>query len=383
MTRLMVWIIGLAIVLLMGGVLAQLMLKDAGVIMLTWNGWMVETTFWTGTGIILSTVVVLLLLSAVFRKMAPTRWMSNYRNRRDQKVAKKETLVAIESWLKGSDDRSLVALQKVIAAGGSDRLPAAISLAIGMDHGDWMERYAAFVNEDPELKLFAEALQAERLWQTGKVDDFIQWMQARFQLRQVSWLRERFWQVMLKKDAQGLVSIVNEAANIQPETRQQWLVTSVAAALEQAQGSPEKGINVLKVLSKHQKNLPDIIVADVRYLVSIAQHEQAFKRIKLLMSQSNQLERIDLLLSVGVENIQKLNFIESIQPPSPGPVFCRTAGVVNLNQQLWGNAQSWLEQAWQAGDKPAGVYLAQLFEQRKMTDQATRLYRELATGFYL
>ena len=132
MTRLMVWIIGLAIVLLMGGVLAQLMLKDAGVIMLTWNGWMVETTFWTGTGIILSTVVVLLLLSAVFRKMAPTRWMSNYRNRRDQKVAKKETLVAIESWLKGSDDRSLVALQKVIAAGGSDRLPAAISLAIGM-----------------------------------------------------------------------------------------------------------------------------------------------------------------------------------------------------------------------------------------------------------
>ena len=382
MSRLILWIIGLAVTLILGGVLAQMMIKDAGVIMLTWNGWQVEMTFWSGIGGVILTILILLFLSAVFRKLAPTRWLSNYRNRRDQKVAKKETAIAISSWLKGADDRSISALQKVIDAGGSARLPAAISLAIGMDHGDWMARYADFIQTDPELTLFADALQAERLWQAGKTDEFIQWMQDRFELKQVTWLRNRYWQGLLATNAQALVEVVNEAANIQPDLRQQWLIKAVTAALEQAHGQAEMGARVLKALSKQQKNVPQIMVAQIRYLASIAQHDQAFKRFKQLLSQPHQHEQAYLLLEIGVENNLKLSAIESLQLPNPGPVFCRTAGVLNLHQQLWGNAQSWLEQAWKAGDKPAAVHLAQLFEQRKMNDQATRLYRELAIGFY-
>ncbi|WP_196156886.1 hypothetical protein [Reinekea sp. G2M2-21] len=379
MTRLIFWLIGAVVVLLLGGVFALMMTKDPGVMMLTYNGWMVETTFWTGIGFIVSTVLVILVCVALFRKFAPTRIWSNYRNRRDQKVAKKETAIAIHSWLKGSDDRTLQAIDRIVAAGGSGRLPAAVSLAVGMHHGDWLERYAKFIEQDPELKLFADALQAERLWQLTKYDDFIDLMRSRFDLRQVAWLRDRFWQAMLlEKKSAELVTIVNEAANIQPEYRQNWLLKAAVAALAEMQGDVDAGNVIFKSLSKHQRNLPDIVQAEVRYRVSIGEHEQAFKRLKFLLSHDANVERCASLLDIKIDNLQKINFIESVEPLNPGPEYCRTAGVINLRQQLWGNAQSWLEQGWKQGDSLSGFYLAELFEQRNMMDQATRLYRELA-----
>ncbi|MFT5009145.1 MAG: thioredoxin-like negative regulator of GroEL, partial [Granulosicoccus sp.] len=45
---------------------------------------------------------------------------------------------------------------------------------------------------------------------------------------------------------------------------------------------------------------------------------------------------------------------------------------------LWGSAQSWLEQGWQQQDRQSGLKLAELFEQRNMTDQAQRIYKQLA-----
>jgi len=381
MTRMMFWTLVFALVLIFGGVLAQLMSSDSGVIMVTWNGWLIETTFWDGVGIILTTFIVLLVLISLWRKLGPTRLISHYKTRRDQKTAKKETAIAIESWLRGADDRALKALQRVANAGGSDRLPSAVSLAIGMSHGDWSDRYAHFIAEDPELKLFANTLLAERFWQANKVDDYLDLMKSQFELRQIPWLRERFWQSMLEQGKSAeLVTLINEAANVQPETRQTWLVKAANSALMQSHGEDGAGARILKPLTKVQRNLPGIMIADIRYLISVGQSESAFKRVKSLLSTSSQIEQCDVLIDVQIDNLQKLTYLESIQPVHPGPVYCRTMGVLNLNQQLWGNAQGWLEQGWQAGDKPSGVKLAELFEQRGMNDQATKLYRELARG---
>ncbi|MDO7640725.1 MAG: hypothetical protein MUQ76_02120, partial [Reinekea forsetii] len=139
MTRLMGWVVVLAILLLLGGALAQMMIADAGVIMVAWHGWLIETTFWSGLALIISLLIALLGLVALWRKLGPTRMLSRYRLRRDQKAAKKETAIAITSWLDGDDDRALTALQRVANAGGSDRLPQAIALAIGLTQGEWPE----------------------------------------------------------------------------------------------------------------------------------------------------------------------------------------------------------------------------------------------------
>lgn len=379
MTRLMLWTFFSALILIIGGVFAQMMIKDSGVMMLTWNGWMVETTFWTGLGLILTVIITGIVLLALLRKLAPAKLLSRLRNRRDQKVAKKETAQAIDSWLHGADDRALESLQRVIKAGGSDRLPAAVSLAIGLQQSDWLERYGEFVQADSELKNFADAMQAYRLIQTGHQADLIDLMQKNFNLRQIPWLREPYWQALLESgQAADLIRQVNEAANIQPELRQTWLTRAVHAALQQASGQAGKASALLKPLSRQQKNQPDIIAAEIDWLCSVGEHAQAFKRLRVLLQRPDQIDHASLLMSIQIDNAQKLNFLESLEPSQPGPIYCRTLGVLNQRQQLWGNAQNWLEQGWKQGDLPSGIALAELFDARQMTAQANRMYRDIA-----
>ncbi|WP_320824916.1 heme biosynthesis HemY N-terminal domain-containing protein [Reinekea sp.] len=383
MTRLMSWIIVLALLLLLGGAIAQMMVIDAGVIMITWHGWLIETTFWSGVALLISLVVALLGLVALWRKLGPTRMLSRYRLRRDRNSAKKETAVAINSWLVGADDRALTALARVADAGGSERLPNAIALAIGLTQGEWPDRYAAFIARDPELKLFAQTLQAERRWQAQEYPAFIELLQAHPALGQVPWLRERLWQALHEQGQfAALLVLVNESANIQPAVREQWLVKTVTAALDQAQGDDTALGSILKPLAKAQRNLPAILVAEIPYLASLGQHANAFKRAKSLLQRPGQSEHSAVLIDLQVDNLDKLNLLENHTPVTSGPVFCRTLGLVNLQQQLWGSAQSWLEQGWQQEDRLSGVKLAELFEQRKMNEQAQRLYKQLALRPY-
>lgn len=382
MIRLIFWILIVAAIMLVGGLFAQMMLKDSGVIMMSWNGWLIETTFWSGFGILLTLIILIYIIRAIWKRFAPTRLLSQYRSRRDKKAAKKETAIAIESWLKGADDRALQSLERVAKAGGSERLPQAVSLAVGLTHGDWNDRYAKFISEDGELKMFANALQAERFWQMNNNQDFIDLMLSHFELRQVSWLREHLWQVMLDTNrAEELVPMINEAANISPETRETWLVKVAKQGFVHCHGNQEKGAKLLKSLPKAIKQLPEVMAAEVRYLVSIGQHELAFKRLKTILKKPNLLAFSDLLVDIKLDSATKLSFLESLQPSAPDPVYCRTVGILSLQQQLWGNAQSWLEQACQQGDKVAAVKLAQLFEQRNMHEQASHLYRELASAW--
>jgi uncharacterized protein HemY len=363
----------------LGGAIAQMMVTDAGVIMITWHGWLIETTFWSGLALLIGLVVVVLGLVALWRKLGPTRMLSRFRLRRDQKAAKKETAIAINSWLVGADDRALTALQRVADAGGSERLPHAIALAIGLTQGEWPDRYAAFIARDPELKLFAQTLQAERSWQAQQYPAFIELLQAHPALGQVSWLRERLWQALYEQGQfVALLVLVNESANVQPTVREQWLVRTVTAALHQAQGDDTALVSILKPLAKTQRNLPAILVAEIPYLASIGQHGNAFKRAKILLERPGQSEHSALLIDLQIDNLDKLNWLESHTPVTCGPVFCRTLGLVNLQQQLWGSAQSWLEQGWQQQDRQSALKLAELFEQRKMSEQAQRLYKQLA-----
>lgn len=381
MTRLMLGLLALTVFLIFGGVLAQLMMTDAGVVLISWQSWVVETTLWGGVAALLSLVCAWVFISLFWRKFGPAQLLNRYRNRRDRKSAKKETAIAIESWLKGNDERAIKALAKVAAAGGSDRLPAAVSLAIGMEQTDWQQRYAEFITADTELKLFADVLQAERFWQQQKFESFTDLMLAQFELRQIPWLRARFWQAMLdNKRAQELIPMINEAANIQPDLRQQWLSKAAVQALAQSHADAAQGAKVLKALSKTQRNVAAVALAEVGYWVSIGEHATAFKRAKLVLNNPANSEQVALLLPINVETIEKINLLESIQPAEAGPEFNCTLGVLNLQQQLWGNAQSLLEASWQQGNKTAGLHLAELFEQRKMNDQAHRIYRQIATN---
>lgn len=374
------WILLIVIVLLLGGLFAQMMQKDSGVLMVAWNGWVLETTFWTAIGLVLGLVLLFILLKAVWNKVAPHHLVNRYRGHRSRKIAKKETAIAIDSWLEGAEDRSLASLGKVIKAGGSDRLPAAVSLAVSLQSDDWETRYNHFVETDSELRLYADALKAERFWQLGQPEAFVEHMMAHFELRQVAWLRERLWQALLELGrTTELVPMINQAPHINPDARQNWLVKAVKAGFANHYGNESAGASFIKVVPKALRQLPDVMAAEVRYLVSIQQDDLAFKKLKTLLSQPKFLGFSDMLLSLKVENVTKLKFLESLQPETCGPAYCRTMGILNNREQLWGSAQSWFELAWGQGDQAAAVELGKLFEQRELHDQANRVYRELAS----
>jgi len=77
MTRLILWTLLFALLLIFGGVLAQLMQQDAGVMMITWNGWMLETTFWSGIAMLIMGGLMLMFVIVVWRKIAPTNLLCN------------------------------------------------------------------------------------------------------------------------------------------------------------------------------------------------------------------------------------------------------------------------------------------------------------------
>lgn len=113
MRKLIPLVVLVIIALLLGGALAQMMVKDAGVMLITWNGWMLETTFWAGLGLILGSILLVFLLVWLIRRLAPGRLMRSFRNRRYQKIAKKETSAAIQYWMNGDEDRAIKSLGKV------------------------------------------------------------------------------------------------------------------------------------------------------------------------------------------------------------------------------------------------------------------------------
>lgn len=379
MRKLIPLVVLVIIALLLGGALAQMMVKDAGVMLITWNGWMLETTFWAGLGLILGSILLVFLLVWLIRRLAPGRLMRSFRNRRYQKIAKKETSAAIQYWMNGDEDRAIKSLGKVARAGGSDRLPQAISLALGLTHTDWPERFSAFTEADPELKSFALMLQAERHWQTNQHEAFLALLTDQPAVCKVPWLRERQWQAMLLTGkGKELIDRVNEAINIQPDERERWLVQAVEVAFKSVLGKEGEGAKILRSLSRAQKHIPGVIVAEVRYLISVGASEAAFKRMKQLLQLPDQLDHCDLLLSLDIDDRQKLEFLHKLKPEQPGLTYCRTMGLLNIRQKIWGSAQSWLEQGWQLGDRESGLKLAELLQQRNMLNESAELYKNIA-----
>ncbi|MEJ2045992.1 MAG: hypothetical protein P8X74_18250 [Reinekea sp.] len=370
MKRMILWIFLFALLLILSGTLAHMMATDPGVAMISWNGFRVDTTFWVAVGIVLlAFVVVLIIIFSII--------LARHRSSRS---AKKETLIALNSWLVGDDDRALKALTRVARAGGSEQLPEAVSLALGLSHGDWMDRYESFSKKYPKMKRFAQSLLAERFWQLQNYSDFIALMRAEKGLHEIVWLKERYWDSLLAEgEIIDLISQVNNSNNLSPEARQQWYSKAVESLLHRL-GSDELDLQqVIKSLPKAQRKQPQFVSLEIHQLMQNGKQDAAFKRIKNMLSEGY-FANAELLLDLDIENSQKLNYLETLKPSQPDANFCRTIGVLSIRQQLWGNAQSWLEKGWAQGDRTCGLRLAELYEQRNLNQQATKLYRQLATN---
>lgn len=381
MMRLLGWAVLWVVVLLLGGVLAKMMLADAGVMMVTWNGWLVETTFWAGIGFLLLFTVTILIFIQLWRGFAPTRLWQRFRTRKNQKTAKKDTVQAMNAWLAGQDDKAIIALKRVADAGGSDRLPRAMTLALGWQHADWLERQAELIQIDPELKLFAYAIGAQRLWAENQSKQFIAQMNQHPELKKVPWLRRHLWQSLLdQKEGEALLDLAVVAANIQPDDRNRWIIKGATLAMAQLKGKADEGRQLIKKVPKAIRVQPEFLLVEIGFWVSINDHDTAYKKL-LAGAKSGSFETLlPAVPAIQIDANKKLALLEQYEQSEPSARYCRVLGQVNLALQLWGQAQSWLEKGWALEDRESGLLLAQLFEQRNMPEQANKLYKQLAAA---
>lgn len=380
----MIWKVLLWFLLLLAaGVLAHFMVRHPGYVMITWGQWMVEVTLWAALGAFVVTVLIIWLVWRLTRGLNPIRLARQYRDRRDRKLARVETEKAVKAWLQGNEDASLVALDKVIKAGGSERLPQILTLIPAQQTGQWEERLARVKEADPDLAVVGLALEADSHWQAGNRTAYLEHMDQHPELLEVRQLRDRYWRALIEggRAEEALIS-VGASPGLNPSDRQRWQQEAGLALIEQCRLSEQPDFNTLKTIPRKVRQQPDLMAAEIRCLAAHNRLDEAFKRLKKALDSSAPSESLlRLLVELPFDSAATLKLAEQLagKQTEPGATLNWVLGILCERQSLWGKAEDYLVEAWRLDARPEiGLALARLHEHRKQIDKAQSLYKTLA-----
>lgn len=380
MSRLLVKILLWFVLLLAAGVLAHFMVRYPGYVMVAWGEWMLEVTLWTALG---AAVVVLLscwLAIRLIRGANPVRLARRYKDRRDRRLARDETEHAVRAWLKGDDSAALEALNKVVQAGGSERLPRLLTLVPARESGDWEQRKAEVTRQDPELAVVARWLEAEQLWQSGDYPAFVELFDQAPELKEVRGLRHRYWQALLDNgQAEDALKLINQTPHLNPADRERWQLNAGLALVEQARQSQEQ-LSALKALPKSLRQHPTLVAAEVRCLAEHERMDEAFRQLKKNLDRQPADPLLVLLGELPFDTHKALGLAEQLEKKAESsPMLNWTLGQLCERESLWGKAHDYLEDAWRQMPSPrTGLALAAHYEHRQQSDRAVPIYKQLA-----
>lgn len=383
MSRLVLKLLLWFFLLLLAGVLAHFMVRYPGYVMVAWGQWMLEITLWTAVGAAVVVVLAIWLALRLLRGVNPVRLARHYRGRRDTRQARLQTERAVKAWLKGDEDTTLEALDKVAKTGGSERLPRILTLIPAQDSADWPERQAALAQADPELAVVGQALRANQLLRQGDADAFVELFEQEPELAEVKALRVEYWRALMARGQAGkALTQIARASGLNPADRERWQQQGGLALIHQAERESPEQLAGLKSLPRKMRQHPDIVAAEVRCLASHDKLDEAFRLLKKHLEKDAHDSLVLLLSELPFETAPALKLaeqLESRQSP-PSPALSLALGELCEREALWGKAQDYLSEAWHQGaTRRAGLALAAHFEQRQMTDRALAIYRELAT----
>ena len=378
----MIWKVLLWFVLLLAaGVLAHFMVRHPGYVMITWGNWMLEVTLWAALGALVVVLVVIWLVWRLTRELNPIRLARQYRDRRDRKLARVETEKAVKAWLQGNDDGALTALDKVIKAGGSERLPRILTLLPAQHSGQWEERLARVREADPDLAVVGHALEADQLWQTGEHSDFLDHIDRHPELLEVKQLRDRYWRALIDggRAEETLIS-VGAAPALNPSDRERWQQEAGLALIEQCLDSDQPDFTRIKTIPRKIRQQPALIAAEVRCLARHEKRDDAFKLLKRTLDSRATDELVALLVEYPFDTAQALKLAEQLEGRHQrSATLSWVLGVLCERLSLWGKAEDYLNDAWQQDDRAdIGLALARLHESRQQTDKAQAIYKTLA-----
>lgn len=378
----MIWKILLWFVLLLAaGVLAHFMVRHPGYVMITWGRWMLEVTLWAALGALVVTLLLIWLAWRLTRGLNPVRLARQYRDRRDRRLARVETEKAVKAWLRGDEETTLSALDKVVQAGGSERLPRILTLLPAQHSGQWEERLARVREADPNLAVVGLALEADRHWQAGDRNTFLAHIDRHPELLEVRQLRDRYWRALIDggRAEEALISVGATPA-LNPSDRERWQQQAGLALIEQCRDSDQPDWSRLKTIPRKIRHQPTLIAAEIRCLARHNRLDDAFKQLKKALDSQASDELIALLAELPFDANQALKLAEHLESRKHrSPTLSWALGVLCERHSLWGKAEDYLNDAWQQDARPAtGLALARLYESRNQTDKAQAIYKSLA-----
>lgn len=381
MTRLLLKVLLWLVLILGAGLLAHFMVRYPGYVMIAWGQWMVEITLWSAVGLFLVLVLVSWLSIKLLRGVNPVRLARQYRDRRDRKTARVATGQAVLSWLEGDHSATLSALNRVVKAGGSERLPRVLTLIPDQDSGDWSARISEFKQTDPELALVADALTAERLVQSGDSAALLALWQQQPGLQRIRKLQPDYWRALMDRgQAEVALQAINKAPNLNPSDRERWQQQAALHLIEQACQTSVADLAPLKALPKAIRQKAEVVAAECRCLLVHDQTDDAFKRLSKALEKAPAPVLLRCLLDERLPASRTLPLAEQLEKRhGPNPTLVLTLGQLCEAQALWGKAEDYLVEAWRSDpNRESGLALARFFEHRQHTDRALAQYRELA-----
>lgn len=381
MSRLLLKVLLWLILILGAGLLAHFMVRHPGYVMVAWGQWMVEITLWSAVGLFLVLVLVSWLAVKLLRGVNPVRLARQYRDRRDRKTARVATGQAVMAWLEGDHSTTLSALNRVVKAGGSERLPQVLTLIPGQDSGDWPARVSEFKQTDPELALVADALTAERLVQSGDSAALLALWQQQPGLQRIRKLQPDYWRALMDQgQAEVALQAINKAPNLNPSDRERWQQQVALQLIGQASQTSSADLAPLKTLPKAIRQKAEVVAAECRCLLVHGQTDEAFKRLSKALEKAPAPVLLRCLLDERLPASRTLPLAEQLEKRhGSNPTLMLTLGQLCEAQALWGKAEDYLVEAWRTDpNRESGLALARFFEHRQQTDRALAQYRELA-----
>lgn len=381
MSRLVIKITLWFVLLLAAGVLAHFMVRHPGYVMLAWGQWMVEITLWAAVGLLVIGLLLLWLALRLWRGVNPLRWVRRYRDHRDRRAARVETERAVRAWLTGDDATALSALNKVVKAGGSERLPRLMTLIPERNHPSWSERLADFIEADPGMALAAWALQANQLIQHGNSQALVELIERQPELASVRFIQPPYWRALIDEgQAEKALRRIEAAPTLNPDDREHWQHLAGRALIEQAYASGTASGSVLKALPRGMRQKPSLVATEVRCLAHHQRLNDAYERLKKALERAPSDELWVLLAELPFNASDALRLGESVvaRARQPSAAAQTVLGLLSEREALWGQAENYLQAAWQQSPSmPAGRALAALYERRGDKDRALAIYQQL------
>lgn len=386
----------LLVFLALGAAAAGLLRSDEGYVLLSFQGWVLETT---ATGFVIAVIALCAVLLLGWRLLAGTVSLPRSVREALERMREKRAHAAFVSGLGHltAEDWKRAEIDLVRRAADHDQAQLnylfAARAARAAGQSERCEQYLDLAAQNaPEGDVRVPLARAEMLREDGRADQAVTLLETLHRAEP----KHRPVAALLCEayaDAgrwQPLQELLGKLERRKPMPAERWQALMQAAAIGQLSEARDSGRleplrTVWNRLPRPTKETAPVRLAYFRGLVDLNAERQALELVSLAVTRDWDADLVLLYGRIdGGDAVSQLATVEQwLNKYGEKPELLLVAGRTCLRNRLWGKARSYLDGAIRIRPTPeAYLELARLCQETRQADDASRFYRqglELAT----